>query len=491
MESVGLYTGFLMGSRGFVPLYRRLAGEISEAITTGRLPSGTRMLSLRDCAAQNQLSMNTVIAAYRLLEDQGFIKSRPQSGFEVCIVLQELDHPLEAHVTNASADSESDMMTLLLEAHQRPSSVDLAFASPRGKRFFPSPALANLTRTVLRNQQSLLASYVLPPGSKLLRDEIARRAVRLGMSLEPENICLTHGTTEALQLALRAVARPGDAIGIEAPSYFNLYPLLNSLGLRGIEIPTHPRTGFVMEHVESLCADGSLAAIVCMPTVQNPLGYTMPIENKKRLAELAALHQLPIIEDSIYAELQFSEPLQPALKSFDNEGWVLVCGGFSKTLAPDYRVGWLEGGRFAQAVKRLKFYSSASESMLLCETIGLFLKDGGYERHLKSLRRLYQSQINTVRSLVLRHFPLGTRATQPDGGFVLWIELPKSVDSIQLAQAALSNDIVIMPGQLYSKGESFRNCLRLTCCQEIDERYIGAVAKLGGLACSALQGVEA
>ncbi|MFP3494000.1 PLP-dependent aminotransferase family protein [Pseudomonas sp. SIMBA_059] len=476
-----------MSPRGFVPLYRRLADEISDAITTGRLPSGTSMLSLRDCAAQNKLSINTVVAAYRLLEDRGFIASRPQSGFEVCSVLQELDRPLEVNVTNVSADSESDLMSELLEAHQRPSCVDLAFASPRGKRFFPSEALARLTRTVLQNQRSLVASYVLPPGSQLLRDEIARRALRLGMSLEPQNICLTHGTTEALQLALRAVARPGDAIGIEVPSYFNLYPLLNSLGLRGIEIPTHPRTGFVMENIEALLAAKSLAAIVCMPTVQNPLGYTMPIENKKRLADLASLHQVPIIEDCIYAELQFSEPLQPTLKSFDKDGWVLVCGGFSKTLAPDYRVGWLEGGRFTQAVQRLKFYSSASESMLLCETIGLFLKNGGYERHLKSLRRLYQSQINTVRSLVSRHFPKGTRATQPHGGFVLWIELPEPVDSVQLAQDALSNDIVIMPGHLYSKGERFRNCFRLTCCQEIDDRYIGAVAKLGDLASSALE----
>lgn len=475
-----------MSARGFVPLYRQLADEIAEAINEGRLPAGTCMPSLRDCASQNRLSMNTVVAAYRLLEDQGFIVSRPQSGFEVCKLLPELDDPLGSQINDVSADAEGDLMSQLLEAHQRSSCVDLAFASPRGKRFFPGEALARLTRGVLQNQRSLVASYVLPPGSQLLREEISRRSIRLGMSLDPQKICLTHGTTEALQLALRAVARPGDAVGIEAPSYFNLYPLLNSLGLRGIEIPTHPRTGLVMEDVEALLQDTSLAAIVCMPTVQNPLGYTMPLENKKRLAQLAAQHQVPVIEDCMYAELQFCEPLQPTVKSFDKEGWVLVCSGFSKTLAPDYRVGWLEGGRFTADVQRLKFFSSASESMLLCETIGLFLKSGGYERHLKSLRRLCQAQVNTVRGLVSRHFPSGTRATQPHGGFILWIELPQTVDSVQLAQAALANDIVIMPGQLYSKAERFRNCFRMTCCQEIDDRYIAALTKLGELACNAL-----
>lgn len=471
-----------MSSRGFVPLYRRLADEIIQAITSGRLPSGTSMLSLRECANQKQLSMNTVVAAYRLLEDQGYIESRPQSGFQVCSVLAEPDQPLDTEAVEVSANSDGDLMSLLLDAQQRSSNINLAFASPRGRRFFPCEALAKLTRAVLQNQRSLLASYVLPPGSQLLREEIAKRAVRLGMALDSHNICLTHGTTEALQLALRAVAKPGDAIGIETPSYFNLYPLLNSLGLRGIEIPTHPRTGLLMENVETLLAEKKVAAIVCMPTVQNPLGYTMSNEDKRQLAKLAGFYKVPIIEDSIYAELQFSEPLQPTLKSFDKDGWVLVCGGFSKTLAPDYRIGWLEGGRFKQEVQRLKFYSSASESMLLSETIGLFLKNGGYERHLKSLRRLYRHQVLTVRNLVSRYFPPETRATQPTGGFVLWIEFPESIDSSQLAHAAMANNIVIMPGELYSQGARFKNCLRLSCCQEIDERYVSAVIKLGDLA---------
>ncbi len=208
----------------------------------------------------------------------------------------------------------------------------------------------------------------------------------------------------------------------------------------------------------------------------------MPVDAKRQLAELVGRHRLPLIEDMVYAELQFFEPLAPTVKAFDRAGWVLACGGFSKTLAPDYRLGWIEAGRFSQRVQQLKFASSASESTLLSETVGQFLESGGYESHLRSLRRLYATQVATVRGLIAQSFPEGTRATQPAGGFVLWVELPAQVDSRELFQAALSQGVVMMPGQVYSKGQRYRNCLRISCCQEIDGRFADAIRTLGTLA---------
>lgn len=475
-----------MNARVFVPLYKQFADEIADAITEGRLPAGSSLPSLRESSAQRRLSMNTVVAAYRLLEDRGLIISRPQSGFEVCGVLAEPDLPLVANVTSVSADPHGELMTCLLKSQREPGTLDLAFASPKGKQFFPSDALARITRYVIQAQRDLVSSYVLPPGSELLISEIAKRGVRLGMSLDANKICLTHGTTEALQLALRATTKPGDSVGIESPSYFNIYPLLDSLGLHGVDIPTHPSSGLITEHVEQLFVGGKIAALVCMPTVHNPLGCTMSQSDKQLLVSLADTYRIPIIEDCIYAELQLCEPLEPALKAFDVNGWVLVCGGFSKTLAPDYRVGWLEGGRYSSQIQRLKFCSSASESMLLCETIGLLLKDGGYERHLKSLRKIYRNQLNTVRSLVARFFPTGTRATQPTGGFVLWIEFPDGVDTGELALRALQEKIVLMPGELYSRGPRFKNCIRLSCCIEVNTRYVSAIMRIGELAAEQL-----
>jgi DNA-binding transcriptional MocR family regulator len=466
-----------------IPRYQELADELTQTIRSGRLPAGSSLPSLRECANQRKLSLNTVNAAYRLLEDSGLIAARPQSGFYVC---SELAAP-EASFRRTTAKDvlgavQVDLMTAVAQAQQQPGTVDLAFAGPKGKNFYPSERLARLTGSVLRRRPDLIAAYAMPPGSALLREQIAARNIRLGMDLTPDCVILTHGTMEALNLALRAVTRPGELVGVEAPSFFYLYPMLSSLGLKAIEIPTHPKTGLDVDSVERLLMEKRISALVAMPTVHNPLGCSMPVEAKLRLAKLLNQYKTPLIEDVMYAELQYNEPLEPIVKSFDPGGWVIACGGFSKTLSPDYRIGWIVAGRFSQAVQQLRFTSSAAESALLCETVGQFLKSGGYEQHLRSLRRLYSTQVSKVRGLIAQFFPLGTRATQPTGGFVLWIELPPQIDSLDLYHAALERGVIIMPGQVYSKGPRYRHCMRIACCQEIDDRFIGAVRTLGEVA---------
>ncbi|RII76574.1 PLP-dependent aminotransferase family protein [Pseudomonas monteilii] len=468
--------------------YQQLVEVITEAIDQGRIAPGSILPSIRECARQHGLAINTVITAYQLLEDRGLVRSVPQSGFHVCPRLPEVEHPLHAGIVSYSSSTEKDLLTELLEAQSKPGVVDLAFAAPRGQKFYPGRTLAQLTKQVLHERASVVTTYALPPGSGSLCEQIAGRAKLLGMALSPEDLVLTHGATEALQLALRAVAKPGDTVAIEAPTYFNLYPLLQSMGLIGLEVPTHPRTGLMIQELESLLAQKKIAAVVTMPTVQNPLGCSMPADSKRRLAALAERYETPIIEDAVYAELQYEEPLKPTVRSFDSAGWVMVCGGFSKTLAPDYRLGWLDGGRFSHQVKRLKFASSATESVLLSEAIARYIQNGGYDRHLRSLRRIYQSQVDAVRGLIGKHFPAGTRATQPDGGFVIWVELPEQIHTTELFRKALLKNVVFMPGELYSDGPRFTNCMRIACCQDLSEVFIRALKILGDLAWQELNG---
>ncbi|MBY0446209.1 MAG: PLP-dependent aminotransferase family protein, partial [Burkholderiales bacterium] len=319
-------------------------------------------------------------------------------------------------------------------------------------------------------------------GSERLRTQIARRSVELGMSLQAENIVLTHGCMEALQLSLRAICVRGDAVGIESPTYFNLLPLFSSLGLKAVEIPTDPQTGMSLDALEQLLSDGQLQAIVAMPNVHNPLGCSMPLENKRRLAGLLKRYQIPLIEDALYAELQFGEAFAPAVKAFDEEGWVLICASYTKTLAPDFRIGWVEGGRFTEQIRKLKFSYSVAESMVLSETLGLFLESGGYDHHLRQLKRRYAIQVDKVRALIAEHFPQGTSATQPAGGFLFWVELPSSCDSVNLFHRAIAEKISISPGPLYSPSGRHTSALRLSCCQPLDESYIQALVRLGEMA---------
>ncbi|HBS62055.1 MULTISPECIES: PLP-dependent aminotransferase family protein [Stenotrophomonas] len=463
-------------------LYQSLADEMADAIHSGRLPAGARLPSLRGLAAQRRLSLNTVIAAYRQLEDAGLVMPRPKAGFVVSPRLPEPTRSLRQAPSLATAPAQQVMMARVLAAQQQPGVVDLAFAGPRGKRFYPGAKLARSTAQVLRRSAGMVETYARPNAATRLLEQIVRRGPRLGLHTSVERLVLTHGAMEALQLALRAVTRPGDAVGIEAPSYFNLYPLLGSLGLKAIELPTDPRHGLDVDAVEAQLQHRALAAIVAMPSVHNPLGCTMPVAAKQRLAALVNQFRIPLIEDAVYAELQYQEPLAPLLKSFDDEGWVMVCSSFSKTLAPDYRIGWLDGGRFAADIQLLKFQSTGAESRLLGEAVAAFLEAGSYEHHLRGLRRLYSEQVGRVRSLIAQHFPPGTRATQPTGGFLLWVELPVDIEAGTLFDLALAEGVVFMPGQVYSRGARYRHCLRLSCCQELDERYVGAIATLGRIA---------
>ncbi|MDF0606580.1 PLP-dependent aminotransferase family protein [Neisseriaceae bacterium TC5R-5] len=469
-------------------LYQQLADELAAAIKRGTLPSGAKLPSVRRSAQNYQLSLNTVLAAYRLLEDQGLIQARPQSGYYVrsrlpAPVAQVVDHDQQATPTQPVV---LDLISTVLATQQQQDFIDLALACPRGTDFYPSHKLARLMGQILRRQPDMISTYALPPGSLKLRTQIARRGLDLGMNLQAQDIILTHGCMEAIQLALRAVTRPGDSAGIESPTYFNLLPMLASLGLNTVAIPTDPNTGLSLDAVEVLLAEKHIQALIAMPTIHNPLGCTIPLAAKQRLARLMTQYQVPLIEDAIYAELQYGDSLAPAVKAFDEDGWVMICSSYSKTLAPDFRLGWLQAGRFANTVRKLKFSSSGAEPMVLAETVGAFLETGGYDHHLRTLNRHYASQVDQVRGLIARHFPAGTCATVPVGGFLIWVELPEPLKAIELFHAALAEKISIMPGSLCSPDGRYSNALRLSCCYPLNEHYQYALMRVGQLASTLL-----
>lgn len=460
--------------------YIQVADSLALAIKKGSLLAGSRLPSVRSYAKSHQVSINTVVAAYRMLEDRGLIEARPQSGFYVC-------SPSTAVVPTATAgkpvDEVLDLIDTVFSAQENPQFTNISLACPQTADFYPSAKLGRIMASLLRRQPQLISQYALPPGSLHLRQQIARRAFTLGMLTDPVDVTITHGCMEALQLALRVTTRPGDCVGLESPTYFYLMPLLASLGLKAVEIPTDPQHGLSLDVLELLLQEGRLNAVIAMPTVQNPLGYTMPLAAKKRLAQLMNDHQVPLIEDGLYAEIQFSPSLSPAVKAFDRDGWVLFCSSFTKTLAPDFRIGWIDGGRFATALHKLKAVSSMAESALLSETLALFLESGGYDHHLRSLRRRYAQQVQQAQRLISQHFPRGTTVTQPAGGFVFWVEFPTRVDTVALFHQLLQEQICLTPGTLYSPSGRYRHAFRLSCCYPFNSQYTAALTRLGLVAC--------
>ncbi|MFN3988038.1 MAG: PLP-dependent aminotransferase family protein [Rhodocyclaceae bacterium] len=466
------------------PLYQSLADELRAAMSDGRLAAGTRLPSVREAARSRGLSINTVLAAYRQLEARGLVEARPQAGYYVRARIASPTARIGAPPKRArSADTTVlNRITAVVATQNDPNAIDLSLACPKGSNFYPGERLGRVLSDLARRRPELLTDYSLPPGPALLREEICRHGTELGMALDPEEVILTNGCMEALQLALRAVTRPGSTIALESPTYFNLIPLANQLGLKTIEVPTHPDTGMSLDALEFLLSEKRLDAVVTMPTVHNPLGTSMPAAAKRRLAELANTYKVPVIEDALYAELQYATPLQPVVKAFDRDGWVIVCSSYTKSLAPGFRIGWMEGGRFSRELNELKFSSTGAQPALLGEAVGVFLANGGYAQHLRRIRRTFAEQTDRLRGLIDTAFPPGTLATEPTGGFLVWVELPPGCDSNRLFDTALTRGISITPGNLFSPSGRYNRHLRLSGCYPFTDRHIHALMTLGELA---------
>jgi DNA-binding transcriptional MocR family regulator len=303
----------------------------------------------------------------------------------------------------------------------------------------------------------------------------------LGCALEPDDFVITSGCAEAIHLALQAVCRPGDLVAVESPTYFGILQALEAQGLRALEIPTHSRDGISLDALSFALENHPVRAVVVISNFSNPLGCCMPEENKRALVELLARYQVPLIEDDIYGELAFHAQRPGVAKVFDRQGLVLLCSSFSKDISPSYRVGWIAPGRFRKRVEQLKMATNIATAVLPQLAIARFLESGGYDRHLRSIRRAYAQKVAQMTQAVLAYFPEGTRVSSPAGGFVLWVQLPGEVDSLALYQRALAAGITLAPGHIFSATAKYRSFIRLNAAYM---NFAGerALARLGGLA---------
>jgi DNA-binding transcriptional MocR family regulator len=321
----------------------------------------------------------------------------------------------------------------------------------------------------------------LPPGNAMLRRQIAQRYLIAGARVLPDEIVVTSGALEGLNLALQAVTAPKDVVAIESPSFYGCLQAVESSGRRAVEIPTHPRYGVDVDELERVLDRENVRACWFMTMFQNPLGATMTTDSRSRLVRLLAARNIPLIEDSVYTDLYFGEERVKPAKVFDRKGLVLDCGSFSKTLAPGYRLGWVAAGRFAPEVLRRKIMTSLATSIPIQAAIADYLETGGYERHLRGLRHSLETQQTAYLAGLKRHLPSDTRWIRPDGGYLLWVELPGSVDAIKVHRAALEHGISIAPGPIFSARREFRNFMRLNYGHPWTPKVEAAIRTIGRL----------
>ncbi|PTL83307.1 GntR family transcriptional regulator [Vitiosangium sp. GDMCC 1.1324] len=464
-------------------LYEQVAERLEEAMASGTLRAGDRLPSVRQLSASERVSVSTVLQAYVHLESMGLIETRPQSGHYVR--RRERPLPGEPQVSqpaaSASPVSVGALVSRVYRAVGDPRIIPLGASLP-SPELLPVRRLHRELTLQAREASDVAIDYDMPPGCLEMRQQVARRSLDWGCPLAPEDFVMTCGASEAVHLSLFAVARPGDTVAIESPAYYGTLQAIEAQGLRALEIPSHPRHGLELDALEAALNKRKVAAVLVVPSFSNPLGSCMPEENRQRLVEMLAARGIPLIEDDIYGDLHFGPERPRPAKAHDTEGLVLLCGSFSKTLAPGYRVGWVAPGRFREKVELLKFAQSVAVPTLPQLAITAFLRNGGYDRHLRSLRRQLASQVQRVVEAIGELFPEGTRVTRPQGGLLLWVELPRKVDALVLHERALAAGISIAPGPIFSAQKRYGNFIRMSCGFPWSPRLEGALATLGSLA---------
>ena len=469
------------------PAYLTLANSIETQIQANVFSPGDRLPSVRSLCGDHRLSMETVLHTLRVLEDRGIVEARPRSGFYIKSRNQ-LPEPLpQALQLRASSVEVSKLRFQTFSLGNSKNVIPLSVAVP-SPDILPTKKLGRMISVLARSASAEVVSYAEPAGHLKMRKQLARRSSDWGCMLTPEDFIVTNGTAEAIALSLRTTCPPHSAVLVESPTYYAILEIIENLGLRVVELPTDPRTGVSLNDVEhALQSIRSIGACLLVTNYSNPLGYAMPVEEKKRLVAILAKYQVPLIEDDIYGDLCPPGHRRPvAAKAFDTKGLVLLCSSISKTLAPGLRVGWISPGRFRDPILQLKANQTLACPTITQMAIAEFLEHGAYDAHLRKTRAFFASQLQRFSGAVARYFASDIRVSRPQGGFVLWIEFDSGVDTTELATLALNKyRIAVAPGCIFSAtGKNFRNCLRISCGYPWSPQIENAFETLGKLATS-------
>ena len=462
--------------------YQLLAAELESQINGGLYKAGDRLPSLRTLQSRTGLSVSTINQAYVEMEKRGLVEPREKSGFYVRPLLKNFPPPSKATPRAAGRPrpviigSEKEA---ILAIQQNEDVTPFGAALPAGQ-LLPIKQLA-------QSAQKISARYFRGSGLDCgtvngvpeLKRQIAGRTIGIGRHIDEEDVVVTHGCMDAIQLCLRAVTRAGDIVVTESPTFTCYLQLIRDLGLLALEIPTDPVSGIDLAILEKALRHNRVAACLLNPTFQNPVGFDMPAERKEQLVQMLGKREIPVIEDDIFGELYFGATRPLSLKYFDTAGLVLCCSSFSKTLAPDFRVGWVLPGRFKDRVDRLKTNAYTVLSKLPQLILADFLQNGHYDRHLRKIRTAFKNQVSCTIQAIGRSFPEGTKLSAPSGGYILWVELDGRIDGMELFKLAWGKRICVVPGAITTNSGGSKNCIRISCGHPFTERSEEMIQALG------------
>ena len=444
-------------------LYVDLADRIQAQIDSGAFKLSAKLPSLRVLCQDTGYSMTTVLQAYIELEKRGIVESRQRSGYFIKARLERLrDRPeMKPHAMIPKKVALDDLIHQLTQDMGTPDLLNLGSVAVAPGHLPVRRLHKHLKSIPQKRIPDVIAGYGHPQGDVLLRQQIANLLFPIIPAVQAEDIIVTNGCTEALSLGLRAVCNPGDTVIMESPTDPWLRQTVKDSGLLALEVPTDPDTGIDIASVKKIIAQEAIAACMLNPNCQNPLGFIMPAENKRALAELLGSHSIPIIENDVCGELYFGERRPSPVIKWDAADNVIYCSSFSKVLAPGLRIGWVVSGRYMEAIKRLKLNQSLVSPALNQAVVANYLKEGTFHRHLRKLRRTMRLQYSYCATALEKHLPRSVRMTSPSGGQSIWVELPDGIHGRAVYDRAREHGISILPGILCTSYDTFDHCIRI------------------------------
>ena len=335
----------------------------------------------------------------------------------------------------------------------------------------------SLNRALTKNGSELLV-YGGHQGNQPLREVIAERLNIQGLGLEEDNVILCQGASQGISLAVQLYAQAGDWVAVEEPTYHNVLGVLTGLGLRATPVPMGPQ-GPNLDVLERALARPEVKLFYTMPSFHNPMGTTTSHAHRRQLLQIANRTGKPIIEDAFEMDLRYDGRQVPPLSALDRQGAVVHLFSFSKSLFPGVRVGSIAArGRSVEALLALKQSTDLSGVLILQAAVADFVRGGGYDRHLKRLRRTLRKRRDAMMEALERELPAGTSWTRPDGGYQVWVDLPGGLDSRAILGDCQRAGMLFAPGYQFNHDGRPSSGLRLTTAlASVDEirRGVGAL----------------
>jgi len=478
-----------------IPLYVQLRDQLRALMHSGELRSGDRIPASRELAGQLGVHRTTVANAYAELESEGLISGHVGRGTFICgSAVKQFSPPPRTNGNGGGmrwealfADDRGEESLSRMMPEVPPGAIAFTVARPDAE-CFPLEEFRRCANDVLRRDGSRILQLGSTDGYEPLKRELLDLFRSEGLNVRGEQLLITDGCQQAIDLVCKTFLRPGDSVALENPGYPGAIAILAGARVRALAVgvETDParigHVGIDVDALETVLLQNRVKFFLVTPDFHNPTGTVLPLAERRRLLEIAAHYQVPVIEDGIYARLRLRGNAIPSLKMLDTAGNVIHVDSFSKTAFPGLRVGWCIGAE--SAIERLQLVKQTTDlhtDQLSQATMAEFMRRGYFARHLAKMRKIYRSRLAAMEESLEKHMPDGTSWTHPEGGMTLWVTLPAGFDAGELLIHARERGIMFLPGRYFYSQQPRPNTLRLGFAS-VDEKHIAqGIEKLSEL----------